>query len=109
MSHERSFALLTSAFQDWTGTTLVASGSFACITGAEPLGWIGQCQRMSYADPLAVLIDAVVHADDDAVEAACAALPTLEVTRVQRTTITNRQQRDTFERDSYQCRYAGRN
>lgn len=62
---------------------------------------------MSYADPLAVLIDALVHADGDAVDAAYAALPTLDAARVTRTTISNRQRRDTFERDHYQCLYCG--
>ncbi|WP_395725383.1 hypothetical protein [Nakamurella sp.] len=43
---------------------------------------------------LAVLIDAVVHADGDPVDAAFAALATLETVRVKRTT-TNRQRCDT--------------
>lgn len=67
---------------------------------------IRQYRRMSDADPLAALIDAVVHADA-AADAAFAALPTLETARANRTTITNRQRWDTFERDCYQCRYCG--
>jgi hypothetical protein len=51
---------------------------------------------MSYAEPLALLIDAVVHDDGAVVGTACAASPTLEAVRVKRTTITNRQRRDTF-------------
>lgn len=62
---------------------------------------------MSYAESLAVLIDAVVDADQDAAQVAYARLPAFSGVRLKRATVTRAQRRATFECDRYQCRYCG--